>query len=100
MEITDIKATHNNVIIQRIDEDEIRASGIILLNNPNSRDPVAKGKILSVGNCTTNSGIPYIPDCKVGDIVSYKRNAYVINIGHDMNKYFQVPISRVEAVLE
>lgn len=100
MEISQIKAVPNSVILERIEEDEVLASGIILLCNQNSRDPIAKGKILSVGKCTSANGSEYEPEFKAGDTVLYRRNAYVINIAHDTKKYFSVPINRVEVVLE
>lgn len=100
MEISQVRAAPNQVIVERIEEDEVRASGIILIcNEKNSRDPIAKGKILSVGKCSSTGGVEYDPEVKVGDIVLYRRNAFVINIGHDIKSYFSLPLSRVEVVL-
>ncbi len=100
MQISQLEAAPNCAIIERIEEEEVLASGIILLCNAKSRDPIAKGVVHSIGLCTDKSGNVIEADFKVGDRVLYRRNAFIINIPNDTKKYFSVPVGRVEVVLE
>lgn len=95
-----MRAMHDCAIIERIEEDEVLASGIILLNSQTQRDPIAKGKVLSIGTCYAPGGSVIDPGIKAGDVVIYRRNAYSIDIPHDVKKYFSVPVGRIECVLE
>ena len=93
------KPLHNYVLLERIEEENITAGGIIIPDN--AKEKPSRGRVIATGNCTY-SGDDLIPmSVKAGDVVLFAKWAATANeVKIDGRDYVLIKETDILGILE
>ena len=66
-----LKPLYNYVLLERLDEEQTTAGGIIIPDN--AREKPSRGRVIAVGNGVYINGLLVPPDVRVGDKVLFAK---------------------------
>ncbi len=93
------KPLHNYILLERMEEDNVTAGGIIIPDN--AREKPSRGRVIAVGN-GTYVGDAFVPvTVKVGDIVMFAKWAATVNeIKLDGRDYVLIKETDILGIIE
>lgn len=93
------KPLHNYILLERMEEDNVTAGGIIIPDN--AREKPSRGRVIAVGN-GAYVGDVFVPvTVKVGDIVMFAKWAATVNeIKLDGRDYVLIKETDILGIIE
>lgn len=93
------KPLHNYILLERMEEDNVTAGGIIIPDN--AREKPSRGRVIAVGN-GAYVGDAFVPvTVKVGDIVMFAKWAATVNeIKLDGRDYVLIKETDILGIIE